>query len=176
MIVIKIKKGLNLPIIGEPIQDVENCNQVTKVALLGEDYIGLKPTMHVAVGDEVKLGQLLFVDKKHPKVKFTSPGTGKIIEINRGEKRKFLSIVIKLNGDDEVIFDSFQPTELTNLSKEKIQEQLIESGEWTSIRQRPFSKVANPDEVPNSIFITAMDTSPLAPSMDKLIDCPTKIY
>lgn len=165
----KIKKGLSLPINGEPKQEISAGNDVKKVALLGEDYVGMKPTMAVQVGDSVKLGQLLFTDKKNPSVKYTSPGTGKVAEINRGEKRAFKSIVIELEGDDEITFNSFSESEIASLSKEKVVEQLLESGQWTALRKRPFSKVPNPEAIPHSIFITAMDTSPLAISIVEVL-------
>jgi Na+-transporting NADH:ubiquinone oxidoreductase subunit A len=169
MSVIKIKKGLDLPIIGEP-TNIVDAKTSKHVAILGNDYIGLKPTMLVAVGDNVKKGQLLFTDKKMEGVKYTSPASGKVIEINRGEKRVFLSMVIELDGNDEIVFNAYPKNELASLTVEQVKEQLIESGLWTSLRERPFSKVANPKIVPHSIFITAMDSNPLAPSMNILLE------
>jgi len=93
-----------------------------------------------------------------------------VVEINRGEKRRFLSIVIELDGTDEITFQSFSESKLKALSREGVINLLIESGLWTTIRTRPFSKVANPDTVPHSLFITAMDTNPLAPSVEKIIE------
>ncbi|GBD91508.1 Na(+)-translocating NADH-quinone reductase subunit A [bacterium BMS3Abin04] len=166
----KIKKGLDIPIKGEPKQVVSEGNNVKTVAILGNDYVGMKPTMEVAVGDNVKLGQVLFSDKKNPIIKYTSPGAGKVVEINRGEKRKFLSIVIELSGSEVVTFESFSEGELDSLSEEKIKKNLIESGLWTSIRVRPFGKVAGTENKPHSIFITAMDTNPLAPSIERVLE------
>ncbi|GJQ61708.1 MAG: Na(+)-translocating NADH-quinone reductase subunit A [Melioribacteraceae bacterium] len=166
---IKLKKGLNLPISGEPKQSVSDGKQVTKVALLGEDYVGMKPTLEVEVGDTVKTGQLLFTDKKLPQVRYTSPGTGKVVEINRGYKRAFKSIVIELQGNEEIEFTSYKEGELNSLGAGKVKELLLESGMWPVIRTRPFSKVADPDATPNSIFVTAMDTNPLAPDVAKVI-------
>ncbi len=160
---IKIKKGLDLPISGKPEQKVYDGPRIHQVAILGEDYIGMKPTLQVAIGDKVKLGQVVFIDKKMPAVKYTAPGSGKVVGIHRGEKRKFLSIVIQLEGDDEVTFKSYNDRQLKDLNKAAVIEQMIESGQWSLLRQRPFSKVANPEDTPNSIFVTAMDTNPLAP-------------
>ncbi|MCK5075964.1 MAG: NADH:ubiquinone reductase (Na(+)-transporting) subunit A, partial [Calditrichia bacterium] len=169
---IKIKKGLQIPISGEPEQTISEGKQVEKVAIIGDDFVGMKPTMEVKVGDQVKLGQVLFIDKKTPGVKFTSPGAGEVLEINRGAKRHFESIVIKLNDinkdEDEVTFDSYSVDKLTSIEKDKIKQQLIDSGLWTSFRTRPFSKVPAPDSEPDSIFITAMDTNPLAPDVEKI--------
>jgi Na+-transporting NADH:ubiquinone oxidoreductase subunit A len=170
MAAINIKKGLNLPITGSPEAVIDESKKVTKVALLGNDYFGLKPTLEVSVGEEVKLGQLLFTDKKMPAVKFTSPASGRVVEINRGEKRVFLSIVIEIEGKDEVTFKSYSESELLTLNKETIKEQLIESGLWTAIRERPFGRVANPDTNPSSIFVTAIDSNPLALSVEKILE------
>ena len=165
---IKIKKGINLPINGKPRQEITQGKAVKKVALLGKDYVGLKPTMEVNVGDKVVTGQLLFTDKKQPGVKYTSPGTGRVVEINRGEKRAFLSIVIELEGDEQKTFPVSQ-TGPENLDAEKVKELLIDSGLWTSLRTRPFGHVANPDIQPHSIFVTAMDSNPLAPSVQVVL-------
>ncbi|MBI9070164.1 MAG: Na(+)-translocating NADH-quinone reductase subunit A [Melioribacteraceae bacterium] len=166
----KIKKGLNLPITGEPEQKISAAKAVKNVAILGDDFVGMKPTMIVKEGDIVKLGEAVFTDKKIPAIKFTSPGSGKVTSINRGEKRVFLSLVVELDGaDDQVTFSSYSESELSSLDKEKVKEQLLESGHWTSIRVRPFSKIANPETVPHSIFVNAMDTNPLAPSISVIM-------
>ncbi len=166
----QIKKGLDLPITGKPEQIISEGYIPHKVGVLGDDYVGMKPTMAVSVGDRVKLGQLLFADKKMPSVRYTSPGAGKVVEINRGEKRHFVSIVITLDGYDEVSFHSYSDAELGTLKREEIVSQLMESGLWTSLRARPFSGVANPETTPHSIFITAMDSNPLGPSVEKIIE------
>lgn len=166
---IKIKKGLNLPVCGEPEQEIKQCNPVTRVALLGQDYIGLKPTMLVKIGDVVKLGQLLFTDKKMPGVNYTAPGSGTVVEINRGEKRAFESLVIELKDEEEVTFSAFPAQELAALDREQVIAQLVESGAWTSLRARPFGRVADPAHQPHSIFVTAMDTNPLAPSLEVIL-------
>jgi Na+-transporting NADH:ubiquinone oxidoreductase subunit A len=158
----RIRKGLDLPITGAPAQDIDTGSAVSRVALVGDDYIGMKPMMAVQVGDSVKLGQILFEDKKTPGVQFTSPGCGKVVAINRGDKRKFESIVIELEGEEEETFQSFKASELDNLERVKVQDMLIQSGMWTVLRTRPYSKVPAPDSAPHSIFVTAMDTNPLA--------------
>lgn len=173
---IKIKKGLNVPINGAPKQEIGETKKPKQVALLGEDYVGMKPTMEVAVGDNVKLGQLLFTDKKTPGVRYTSPGAGKVAAVNRGEKRAFISIVIQLSGSDEMTFKSHTDSQITGIKKDKVIAQLVESGLWTSLRTRPFSKVANPEKTPHSIFVTAMDTNPLAPSISKVLEGKEKHF
>ena len=166
---IKLKKGLDIPINGEPEQAVYDANPVKKVALIGPDYTGMKPDLAVSVGDIVKLGQLLFSDKKNPVIRYTAPGAGKVIEINRGEKRVFLSVVIELQGNEEIIFQSNTPDKIASLEREIIIRQLLESGLWTALRSRPFETVANPAIAPHSIFITAMDSNPQAPDVEIIV-------
>ena len=167
----KIKKGLDLPIKGKPKQTITNSNKISKVAILGEDYISLKPSLNISLGDQVAIGDVLFSDKKNPKIKYTSPAGGKIIEINRGEKRVLQSIVIEIDKNEkEKEFKSYTKSDLKKLSKKDVTNQLLESGLWTSIRQRPFSKVANPDEDPSAIFLTLTDTNPLCPDPNVIIN------
>ena len=156
---IKITKGLDLPIAGAPRQAIEDGAQVGSVAVIGTDYVGMKPTMSVRVGDRVKLGQVIFTDKKTPGVKYTAPACGVVSAINRGEKRALQSVVIDVDGDDAVEFAKYDAAQVT---REQVVENLVESGLWTALRTRPFSKVPAPESAPNSIFITAMDTNPLA--------------
>jgi len=159
---VNIKKGLDLPITGSPEQSISQGNAVSRVALVGFDYAGMKPTMHVQVGDQVKKGQLLFEDKKTPGVKFTAPASGTIKEINRGDRRVFQSIVIEVGGNESVQFESYPVNELKQLSREQVATNLVESGSWTAFRTRPYSKVPEIGSTPNSIFVTAMDTNPLS--------------
>lgn len=159
---IKLKKGLDLPIEGAPNQEISEGPKVSKVALIGDDVVGMKPTMEVQIGDKVKVGQLLFTDKKTVGVNYTSPASGEVIEVNRGAKRAFQSVVIKVEGDDYADFDSYKGADVSSYSKEDAEKLLLESGMWPSLRQRPFSVVAKPGTTPCSIFVTAMDTHPLA--------------
>lgn len=157
---IKTKRGLDLPISGSPRQAIESGPVVSQVALVGYDYPGLKPTMAVREGDRVKAGQLLFTDKKTSGVKYTSPASGTVKAVNRGEKRVFESVVIEIDGDESESFSSYAPAELRALSREKLVENLVESGQWTAIRTRPYSKVPAPDQKPDAIFVTSSDTRP----------------
>ncbi|HPC36203.1 MAG TPA: Na(+)-translocating NADH-quinone reductase subunit A [Candidatus Marinimicrobia bacterium] len=162
---IKIKKGLNLPITGTPEQVISPAQSVSQVALLGPDYVGLKPQFSVAVGDQVKLGQTLFTDKTYPQIRFTAPGAGQVIAVNRGAKRAFLSLIINLDGDEAIQFKSFSEKQISSLKREEIVSQLLDSGLWPLFKTRPFGKLANPESQPHSIFVTAMDTNPLAPDV-----------
>ncbi|TVP90418.1 MAG: Na(+)-translocating NADH-quinone reductase subunit A [Pseudomonadaceae bacterium] len=159
---IKIKRGLDLPITGSPEQRIENGRSVRSVAVIGYDYHGMKPTMEVQEGDRVKLGQILFSDKKTDGVIYTAPASGVISAINRGDKRVLQSVVIEIEGDDAVTFDAHDANQLSSLDPQKIRDQLVQSGAWTSLRTRPYSKVPALDSKPSSIFVTAVDTHPLA--------------
>ena len=167
---ITIKKGLDLPIAGTPSQVINDGKSITKVALLGEEYVGMRPTMHARVGDEVKKGQVLFADKKNPGVVFTSPASGKVIEVNRGAKRVLQSIVIEVAGNEQITFNSYEANQLTGLDRETVKAQLVESGSWTALRTRPFSKVPAIDSETQAIFVTAMDTNPLAAEPELIIN------
>lgn len=165
----KIKRGLNIPIEGKPAQVVNRAPLVRRVALVGGDYMGMRPTMAVKEGDSVKLGQLLFSDKKTPGVCYTSPGCGKVVAINRAAKRKFESTIIELDGDDQVVFQSYADEDLSELARDQVRDNLLSSGLWTAFRTRPYSKVPPHNSVPSSIFVTAIDTNPLAAQADLII-------
>ncbi|MGY8769930.1 MAG: Na(+)-translocating NADH-quinone reductase subunit A [Pirellulales bacterium] len=159
---ITIKNGLDLPITGAPTQEISAAEPTSTVALLGDDYIGLRPTMLVKEGDTVKLGQPVFTDKTNPGLQFTAPAAGEVVSVRRGAKRKFESLEIQVRGDDQVAFETFGDRELANIGREKAARLLVESGLWTAFRQRPFGKVPLITSTPRSIFVTAIDTNPLA--------------
>ncbi|SDX10418.1 Na(+)-translocating NADH-quinone reductase subunit A [Marinobacter mobilis] len=159
---IKIKKGLDLPISGAPEQTITEGKPVRHVALIGFDYNGMKPTMAVKEGDRVKRGSLLFTDKKTEGVRYTSPAAGVVKEINRGERRVFQSIVIEIDGDEAETFARYSDSDIAGLDRQQVVDNLVESGLWTAFRTRPYSKVPEIDSTPNSIFVSAMDTNPLA--------------
>ena len=161
---IKIKKGLDVPMAGRPELTISDAKPVSTVGLVGFDTPGLKPRMAVAVGDRVKLGQPLFIDKRNPEVKYTAPGAGTIQAVNRGQRRVLNSVVIKLEGDDAETFTTDTSDEAA------IRKTLRESGLWTCLRTRPFGRIPQPDARPNSIFITAINTNPLAGSPGMVID------
>ncbi|MDP4558166.1 Na(+)-translocating NADH-quinone reductase subunit A [Halomonas meridiana] len=160
---IEVKKGLDLPITGAPEQRIEDAQPVRHVAILGTDYVGMKPTMEVQEGDKVKLGQLLFTDKKIDGVRFTAPAGGEVVAINRGEKRRLLSVVIKVDENEEAMtFASHDRGALAQLDRQTVVDQLVESGLWIALRTRPFSRTPAIDSVPADIFVTAVDTHPLS--------------
>ena len=159
---IKIKRGMDIPILGAPQQVIDDAPAPRAVALVGFDYVGMKPTMEVKEGDRVKCGQLLFTDKKTPGVCYTAPGSGVVSAINRGAKRVLQSVVIDLDGDEFEQFDSHSPDAARALDAAAVRRQLVNSAQWTALRTRPYSKVPAPDSDAAAIFITAMDTHPLA--------------
>lgn len=175
MAVHRIKRGLQLPIAGQPQQVIERGRAVSHAALLGADYIGMRPTMHVEVGAVVDRGQLVFEDKKTPGVRYTAPVAGTVVAINRGERRAFQSLVIRLSDEErqgqgrQVTFASYTGGPVPALGSDQVRDLLLESGLWTTLRARPFSKVADPTVRPRSIFVTAMDTNPLAPDVDVVL-------
>ena len=159
---IKIKKGLDIPLAGAPEQRITPGADVKSVALLGPDTHDLKPGMLVREGDRVKLGQPVYTDKDNPGVNFTSPGSGVVAKVNRGERRVLQSVVISLEGDDAESFASYDPDQLAGLDAQAVRDNLLASGLWTALRTRPFSKIPAPDAEARALFVTAMDTNPLA--------------
>lgn len=162
MSAIHIQRGLNIPLAGALSEaSIKNGPAVTQVAVLAKEFVGLKPKMLVRAGDSVKVGTPLFFDKRDPEVIFTSPASGTVLGINRGPRRALLSVSIQMEGASE------QET-LTNpgadASADDLRSALAVNGLWTRLRQRPFDTVATLKDTPHALFLTAMDTRPLAPS------------
>jgi Na+-transporting NADH:ubiquinone oxidoreductase subunit A len=159
---IKLKRGLEIPISGQPQQTISAAPAARSVALVGFDYPGMKPTMTVQVGDRVKSGQLLFTDKKTAGVRYTAPASGTVAAINRGAKRVLQSVVIDIEGDDALEAPALTIEQALALDAQTVRARLLDSGQWTALRTRPFSKVPAADTEADAIFITATDTHPLA--------------
>jgi Na+-transporting NADH:ubiquinone oxidoreductase subunit A len=160
---IRIKRGLDLPLAGAPEQVIEDARPVRQVALLGPDYVGMRPTMHVAEGDRVRLGQLLFDDKKNEGVRFTAPAAGTVSAIHRGAKRVLQAVVIDVDeGGEAESFDVIGPDEVAGVDAGAVEALLATTGLWTALRTRPFSRTPALGTRPHSIFVTAVDTAPLA--------------
>lgn len=167
---IQIKKGLNLPLTGKPVNDLDNAARAKNVAVIGADYVGMKPTMSVQVGDTVKIGQKIFECKKNVGLVFTAPAAGKIVAVNRGERRVFQSVVIEVAAtEDYQNFESYSAKDISAWSGEEVKKLLIESGLFTALRRRPYDKVALVNEVPDALFITAMNTRPGAPDVEFIL-------
>jgi Na+-transporting NADH:ubiquinone oxidoreductase subunit A len=156
---IRIRNGLDIPIAGAPEQVIYHHSQPARVALLAADYPGLKPTLVVREGDRVRLGQPVIEDRKNPGVQFVAPAAGTVATIHRAEKRRLRALVIELDGDDE---QEFTRRDVSRLTAEEVRSDLQAAGLWTSLRTRPFSKIPAADAEPHSLFVTAIDTYPLA--------------
>lgn len=161
------RKGLDIPISGEPEQRIHDAEPVSAVAVTGTDYLGLKPRMEINEGDTVKLGDVLFTDKRHEGVVFTAPAAGRVRAINRGAKRVLESVVIDVDADGGAI--DFGAADADTLDRDAVIDKLCRSGMWPVIRTRPFSKIPDPKSTTHAIFITAMDTTPLAPDVDIVV-------
>jgi len=162
---IKTKRGLDLPISGSPEQKIDQGRPARSCAVVGYDFPGLKPTMAVAEGDKVVAGQLLFTDKKSDGINYTAPASGTVSAIHRGAKRVFQSIVIDMEegGDGEAVsFASYKAGDISDRTRAEVTDLLLESGEWTALRTRPYNKVPALGTTPSDIFVTAIDTRPLA--------------
>ncbi len=168
---VRLKKGIDLPICGEVEDSKIFEKESSEVAVIGPDFIGMKPSIHVKEGETVSPGQKLFSCKKNEGLIFCSRFSGKVVAINRGEKRAFQSMVISLNSSQpDTKLNSVKIKAPESYSREEICETLIETGEWMTLRQRPFEKVAKVGSTPKSLFVTAMDTHPLAPNPEIIIN------
>lgn len=179
----KIEKGLDLPIMGVPIQVVRERVRPQRVGLMADDFPGMKPAMRIKEGETVKRGQVLFEDRKNPGVLHTASAAGRVIGVHRGARRALQSIVIDLSPaereaarpddvpDSELLaFESFTGRDPRSLDRDQVKALLVESGQWTALRTRPYSKVPAVDSEPYALFVTAMDTNPLAPLPEVVLD------
>ena len=161
---IKTSKGLNLPISGTPDPIISDAPNVTSVSLLANDFVGMKPTMMVKVGDIVKRGTKLFEDKKNPGIFFTSPAGGTVKDINRGDKRKFLSVEVEVSENEDAEYFEYENT------SEGLTELLINTGLWNAFRTRPFNRTPKVGSLPDAVFVNACDTNPLSVDPYFIID------
>ncbi len=164
---IKLKRGLNIRIEGETEKIFGTAVQSTLYGVKPVDFPGLIPKMDVKPGDSVLAGSPLFHDKLRPDIKFTSPVSGNVLLVTRGDRRRLLEVVVEKKGDEYVPFGKSDPEDLT---RERIKEALLNSGLWPAVRQRPYHIVANPADVPKSVFISCFDTAPLAPDYNYILD------
>ena len=170
MAVVRIKKGRDIKLKGAAEKKVVEFPLPQRIGIYPSDFRGLKPSLTVKPGDFVKVGTPIFTDKIIPEIKVVSPVSGRVAAINRGEKRVLLDIVLEADSRQEVeVFSLFTKTEIPGLSREVVKETLLKGGLWPAIRQRPFSKVAHPQDSPKAIFIHAMNTEPLALDIDYIL-------
>ena len=158
--IIKLSKGLDIRLQGEATMQLADAPMASEYAVSPLDFEGLTPKMLVKVGDTVEAGTPLFFDKKHPEILFTSPVSGTVAAVNRGEKRRILSVVV--TADKEVSYKKYPVLDLASASREQIVELLLESGLWTMFVQRPYGVIASPSDMPKAIFVSAFDSAPLA--------------
>jgi Na+-transporting NADH:ubiquinone oxidoreductase subunit A len=164
----EVKKGLDLPIPGTPDPDVLEVRRGTEVAVVGRDYPGLRPRVHVKPGEQVRQGQLLVSDARNRGLRLTSPAAGRIKAVHRGERRRLESVVVSVGGDGHQRFEAHAGGGAAN-SPEGLRSLLVESGSWVAFRTRPFGRVPDPGAEAAAIFVTAMETEPLAPPIETLL-------
>jgi len=174
--VFKLKKGHDIPLQGSAERRLEKALKTTAVAVQPIDFRGLRPAMKVKAGDIVKRGTILFVDKQRPEVLFRSPAAGTVRDVVRGERRAIQRVIIDVAADTAEAFKSYTPEEVKAFSGEQAREVLLNAGLWPSIRQRPFSKIADPEVTPKAIFVSAVDTAPLQAETDMLLDGQLKEF
>ena len=168
---VRIRCGLDVAVEGRPdgVQITEG-PPVRSVGILGRDLRGLRPRLRVGVGDHVALGDVLLEDRAWPTRVVTSPGSGVVSHIARGERRRLSNIVITLGGDEQRTFPSHDRGDLADLPRQQVVDRLLASGLWTALRRRPFSEVPLPGDVPAALFVTAMDTRPLALDVEAIVE------
>ena len=173
----RIRRGLLLPLAGKPSATIEDAPPTRYVALHADDYVGLRPTMHVSVGDTVARGQLLFEDKTMPVVRYCAPAAGTVHAVHRGDRRALQSVVIEQSraeregrDPETTTFPAYTGRHPSGMTGDEVRALLLESGQWIALRARPYSRVADPRVRPHSIFVTAMDTHPLAPSVSAIVE------
>ena len=166
---IKTKKGLNLPISGNPSTEVDSSTAINSIAVLGSNYVGLKPTMMVDEGDAVFSGQKLFENKRNPGTFVTAPSSGIVKSINRGDKRKFLSVIIETDNTlDAIKFDIDHYSNSIDF--------LIDTGALSYFRSRPYNRMPELNTLPSAIFINACDTNPLSIDPHELIKLDQDLF
>ena len=166
--VIKLKKGLDINLKGKPLEVMLSSSSVSdSYAIVPSNYAGITPKVLAKVGDKVKAGSVLMIDKNYPEIKFVSPVSGEVTAVNRGEKRKVLSIVVK--ADAENVYEDFGKKNVSNLKSEEIKEAILNAGLWPCIKQRPYDIVSRPSESPRDIFVSGYFSAPLAPDFDFVV-------
>jgi len=165
--VIRLKKGLNIKLKGSAEKALEKLPIPATVALKPTDFPGLTPKLSVKADAKVKAGDALFYDKYHPEIVFTAPYGGKVVSVNRGERRKILEVVIETAKDAGAV--SFKKANPNSLTGEEVKEQILKSGLWPFIKKRPYGVVASPDQKPLAIYISTFDTAPLAPDYNFVV-------
>lgn len=164
---IRVRRGLDLPLAGAPdLRAIEEGPPVRAVAVLGDDAPGVRADLRVEPGDKVRAGQTLFVDRRRPEIRFTAPGAGIVVAVQRGARRRIEAIVIRLEGEEE---ERFEVPAGRAADAEEVRRLMLASGLWTALRTRPFSRIPDPDATPRALFVTAMASEPLAPPAEIVV-------
>src|SRR5690554_957411 len=171
---VKIKRGVDIKLVGEAEKILVDAPWAKTVAIKPPDFEGIKPKVVVKAGQEVKAGTPLMYDKNHEKVKFTSPVSGEVVEVKRGDKRKLLEIIIL--ADKEIRYEDFKAANPKDLKAEEIVDKICAAGLWPMFKQRPYDIIANPDQRPRDIFISTFDSSPMAPDNDFILHGQLEIF
>jgi len=161
---IRLKKGYDIKLVGEATKEIVSTEAPKTYAIQPHEIRGLVPKLHVEVGDEVKCGSPLYFSKTQPDVFFTSPVSGEVVEIIRGEKRRILEV--RILADGKISYENFGAAEPASLGRDGVKEKMLKSGLWALLRQRPYNRVAETNVVPKNIFISGFDSAPLAPDLN----------
>jgi Na+-transporting NADH:ubiquinone oxidoreductase subunit A len=173
----RIKKGRDIRIKGAALKTIEDVPLPPQIAIQPDNFRGVEPRLQVKEGESVKVGSPLFHDKKNSAIVFVSPASGTVAAINRGEKRRLLEVVIACDGRQETLsFPPVRPEIIASLSRQEIISRLLVGGVWPCLRQRPFSKIAHPQEEPKAIFVQAMNTEPLALEVGVILEGKEKSF
>ncbi|MBO5830162.1 MAG: Na(+)-translocating NADH-quinone reductase subunit A [Alistipes sp.] len=164
---IKLRKGLDINLAGKAEARLEVAPMAKSYAVSPLDFENVTPKLLVKVGDKVEAGSALFFDKNNPRILFTSPVSGEVTAINRGEKRKLLNVAV--TPDQEQVAKAIKVVDPAKAERSEIVEMLLESGLWTRIVERPFGVIANPDATPKAIFVSAFDSAPLTPDYNFIL-------
>ena len=165
---ISIRKGLNIRLVGEATKEIKEIPVSGIVGISPLDFHGLTPKMVVKEGDAVMVGDVLFFDKKREKIKFVSPVSGKVKEIVRGEKRRIMNVLIDSDGKQDA--KKFTVKNISDYSAEEIKNLLLESGFWSSMKQRPLDIIADPENAAKGLFVSSFDSAPLAPDYEFILN------
>ena len=158
--VVKISKGLDIKLNGAPAKEMIAVEAAKYYALQPSDFNGMTPKVVVKPEDAVKAGDVLFVDKKCPELRFVSPVSGKVVAVNRGERRRVLSVVVEADGENAAV--EYKAKDVPSLSADEVKADLLQAGLFAFIKQRPYDVIASPNDTPRAIFVSAFDSKPLA--------------
>jgi Na+-transporting NADH:ubiquinone oxidoreductase subunit A len=173
----KIKKGFDIKLLGKPSTDVEEYASPSLFAVYPSEFEGIKPRVKVAAGDKVKRGDVLFENKKNEKMLFRSPCCGTVKDVKLGARRAPVEILIEKSAQDEAVtFQRYALEAINGLAREALVDHLLNAGLWPLIKQRPFSKIADPSAAPKAVFVNAMGTAPFQTDFEVVLKGDEKAF